>query len=116
MSRKSTKSDLARLDALRDEDIDYSDIPELDESFFEKEAVQWPPHKKQLTIRLDEDVLDWLKGQGRGYQTRINAILRAYYEAHKDNASPRPCNTIANSVSNFGWSMPQSGCGSVTIS
>ena len=90
MSRKSTKSDLARLDALRDEDIDYSDIPELDESFFEKATVQWPPHKKQLTIRLDEDVLDWLKAQGRGYQTRINAILRAYYEAHKDNNAPRP--------------------------
>ena len=39
---------------------------------------------------LDEDVLDWLKKQGRGYQTRINAILRAYYEAHKEKVSPRP--------------------------
>jgi uncharacterized protein (DUF4415 family) len=55
-----------RLDALRDEDIDYSDSPELDESFFEKATVQWPPHKKQLTIRLDEDFLDWLKDQGPG--------------------------------------------------
>ena len=90
MSKKSTKSDLARLDALREEDIDYSDIPALDESFFEKATVQWPAHKKQLTIRLDEDVLDWLKQQGRGYQTRINAILRAYYDAHKDNNAPRP--------------------------
>lgn len=89
MSKKSTKSDLARLDALREEDIDYSDIPALDESFFEKATVQWPAHKKQLTIRLDEDVLDWLKQQGRGYQTRINAILRAYYDAHKDNNVPR---------------------------
>ena len=88
MSKKSTKSDLRRLDALRDEDIDYTDIPELDESFFEKATVQWPPHKRQLTIRLDEDVVDWLKRQGRGYQTRINSILRAYYEAHKGNASP----------------------------
>jgi uncharacterized protein (DUF4415 family) len=75
---------------MRDEDIDYSDIPELDERFFEKTTVQWPLHKKQLTIRLDEDVLDWLKNQGRGYQTRINAILRAYYEAHKDNNASRP--------------------------
>jgi uncharacterized protein (DUF4415 family) len=89
VSKKSIKSDLARLDALRDEDIDYSDSPELDESFFEKATVQWPPHKKQLTIRLDEDLLDWLKDQGPGYQTRINAILRAYYEAHKGNDSPR---------------------------
>ena len=90
MNEKSTKSDLQRLDALRDKDIDYTDIPELDESFFEKETVQWPPHKKQLTIRLDEDVVNWLKQPGRGYQTRINAILRAYYEAHKDNASQHP--------------------------
>jgi len=75
---------------MRDEDIDYSDIPELDERFFEKATVRWPPHKRQLTIRLDEDVLDWVKRQGRGYQTRINAILRTYYEAHKDNLSPRP--------------------------
>ncbi len=42
--------------------------------------------KKQLTIRLDADVLSWLKDQGRGYQSRINAILRAYYEAHQGNA------------------------------
>ena len=90
MSKKSIKSDLARLDALRDEDIDYSDSPELDDSFFEKATVQWPPHKKQLTIRLDEDLLDWIKDQGPGYQTRINAILRAYYEAHKGKGSPRP--------------------------
>ena len=89
MSKKSIKSDLVRLDALRDEDIDYSDSPELDESFFEKATVQWPPHKKQLTIRLDEDLLNWLKDQGPGYQTRINAILRAYYEAHQDE-TPRP--------------------------
>ena len=89
MSKKSIKSDLVLLDALRDEDIDYSDSPELDESFFEKATVQWPPHKKQLTIRLDEDLLNWLKDQGPGYQTRINAILRAYYEANKGNDSPR---------------------------
>ena len=41
-----------------------------------------PPGKKQVTVRLDTDVLMWLKSQGRGYQTRINSILRAYYDAH----------------------------------
>lgn len=66
---------------LKDEDIDFSDIPELDDSFFEKAAVSWPPGKKQLTIRLDEDVLYWLKSQGKGYQTRINHILRAAMES-----------------------------------
>ena len=37
-----------------------------------------------MSIRLDADVLAWMKSQGRGYQTRINAVLRAYYEAHRD--------------------------------
>jgi len=67
---------------MSDEDIDYSDIPEVDAAFFENAPVVVPPGKKQVTVRLDSDVLTWLKGQGRGYQTRINAILRAYYEAH----------------------------------
>lgn len=82
MSKKHIKSDLNRIDAMEDGDIDYSQIPELDEGFFKKARVVVPPGKKQLTIRLDEDVLDWLKAQGKGYQSRINAILRAYYEAH----------------------------------
>ncbi len=84
VSKKSTiKSDLKRIDALRDEDIDYSDIPALDEDFFQKARVVVPPGKKQLTLRLDADVLAWLKAQGKGYQSRINAILRMYYEAHR---------------------------------
>lgn len=82
MSKETTKSDLKRLDAMKDEEIDYSEIPELDEAFFRNARVTVPPAKKQLTIRLDADVLDWMKGQGKGYQSRINAILRAYYEAH----------------------------------
>jgi uncharacterized protein (DUF4415 family) len=65
---------------MRDADIDYSDIPPLDRTFLRKAATPWPPAKRQLTIRLDADVLDWLKGQGRGYQTRINRILRIAME------------------------------------
>lgn len=84
MSKKSTiKSDLKRIDAIRDEDIDYTDIPRLDEDFFKGARVVVPPGKKQLTLRLDADVVAWLKAQGKGYQSRINAILRAYYEAHR---------------------------------
>ena len=64
---------------------DYTEVLDLDDGFFEDTTVTFPPQKRQLTIRLDEDVVDWLKGQGRGYQTRINAILRAYYEAHKND-------------------------------
>jgi len=82
VSRRTTKSDLKRLDATSDEAIDYSEIPELDAEWFKSARVVVPPGKKQVTVRLDNDVLTWLKGQGKGYQTRINAILRAYYEAH----------------------------------
>ena len=88
MKRDAIASDLKRVDALRDEDIDYSDIPELDADFFRNARVIVPPRKQQLTIRLDTDVLTWLKSRGAGYQSRINAILRAYYEAHRNAAGP----------------------------
>jgi uncharacterized protein (DUF4415 family) len=81
MNKKSIKSDLARIDRMRDADIDYSDIPPLDRRFLKKATTPWPPAKRQLTIRLDADVLDWLKGQGKGYQTRINRILRVVMES-----------------------------------
>ncbi len=48
--------------------------------------VPWPPAKKQLTIRLDEDVLAWLKRHGKGYQTRINRILRVVMESQPRTA------------------------------
>jgi uncharacterized protein (DUF4415 family) len=71
---------------MRDADIDYSDIPPLDKAFLKQATVPWPPVKKQLTVRLDADVLDWLRLQGRGYQTRINRILRVVMESQP----PRP--------------------------
>jgi uncharacterized protein (DUF4415 family) len=85
MSKKSITSDLARIDRMKDAEIDYSDIPALDKSFLKKATTARPPVKKQLTIRLDADVLDWLKAHGRGYQTRINRILRVVMESQ----SPR---------------------------
>lgn len=93
MSKKSIKSDLARVDRIKDADLDYSDIPPLDNEFFTKATEAWPPAKQQLTIRLDADVLKWLKAQGRGYQTRINRILRAAMEAQpqrRARSTPAP--------------------------
>ncbi len=87
MSKKSIKSDLARIDRMKDDEIDYSDIPPLDKSFFTRAAEAWPPTKQQLTIRLDADVLKWLKAHGRGYQTRINRILRAAMETQPPRRS-----------------------------
>ncbi len=81
MKAKFIKSDLERVDQLSDSEIDFSDSPELDKSFLKRVTVAWPPVKKQLTIRLDADVLDWLKGHGKGYQTRINRILRVVMES-----------------------------------
>jgi uncharacterized protein (DUF4415 family) len=81
VSKKSIISDLARLDRMKDADIDYSDMPPLGKAFLTKATVAWPPVKKQLTIRLDADVLAWLKANGRGYQTRINRILRVVMES-----------------------------------
>ena len=62
---------------MKDNEIDYSEIPELGSEFFSKANVRWPPEKRQLTVRIDADVLEWLKGQGSGYQSRLNEILRA---------------------------------------
>ncbi len=85
MSNKSIPSHINPLDAASRHATD----PEVDAQFFERATVTLPPPKRQLTIRLDEDLLEWFKGHGRGYQTRINAILRAYYEAHKNERANR---------------------------
>jgi len=78
---------------MKDAEIDYSDIPPLDKSFFAKATEAWPPAKRQLTIRLDADVLKWLRANGKGYQTRINRILRAAMESappHRSRSAPAP--------------------------
>lgn len=72
--------ELARLKRLESEKIDLSDIPEIRD--WRKAVVGkfYRPIKKSLTIRLDADVLAWLKAQGKGYQTRINNVLREAME------------------------------------
>ena len=72
---------------MKDAAVDYSGIPPLDKSFYTKATEAWPPAKQQLTIRLDADVLKWLKARGRGYQTRINRILRAAMESQPPRLS-----------------------------
>jgi uncharacterized DUF497 family protein len=89
VKKRSIKSDLTRIDRMRDADIDYSDIPPLDKTFLKKAATTWPPIKKQLTIRLDADVLKWLRAQGKGYQTRINRILRVVMESQPTRSNAR---------------------------
>lgn len=72
------KAEVKALSAMPDSEIDDSDIPPLDEVFW-KNAMRNPfykPTKTSTTVRVDSDVLAWLKSQGKGYQTRINTILR----------------------------------------
>jgi uncharacterized protein (DUF4415 family) len=80
VSKKSIKSDLKRIDTMTDENIDYSDIPPLGDEFFTQKTVSFSPSKQQLTIQLDQDILEWLKAQGKGYETQINHILREVME------------------------------------
>jgi uncharacterized protein (DUF4415 family) len=81
-----SETDLQRLERTIDEDIDLSDCPEITPEQFAKAVVrQGLPvnkNKAQVTLRIDSDVLEWFKSQGRGYQTQINSLLRAYKEAH----------------------------------
>lgn len=69
--------------AMPDDQIDYSDAPYLPNANWIKAADQMPENKKQITLRIDADVLDFFKHSGKRYHTRINAVLRAYVNAHK---------------------------------
>jgi uncharacterized protein (DUF4415 family) len=77
------RTDRRRVDAMKDKDIDYSDIPSLGEEFFKNAELHVPQPKQAVTIRLDRDVLAWFRRQGAGCQTRINRLLREYMKAHQ---------------------------------
>jgi len=74
-----SRTRMAEIAAIPDDKIDFSDIPELTEKFWQN-AVPNPfykPVKKQVTLRIDADILAWLRQQGKdGYQSRLNAVLR----------------------------------------
>lgn len=76
-----SKKRLKEIQEIRDEDIDTSDIPELDHQFWENAKLILPEKKESISLRIDKDVLQWFKSIGRGYQTRMNAVLRSFMEA-----------------------------------
>ncbi len=79
---KTSKTDWKRFDAMTDDDIDYSDIPELTDEFF-KTAILVPPlQKRSITLRLDPEIIDFFKKTGPRYQTRMNSVLKTYVKAH----------------------------------
>ena len=78
---EAQREELVRLAARPDETIDVSDIPPLDEAFWAnatrfRDRALYRPVKRSTTVRLDADVLQWLKAKGKGYQTRLNTIRR----------------------------------------
>jgi len=80
------KMRLAALASMPDEQIDYSDAPGLPDAAWMKAADKLPHFKKQITLRIDADVLEFFKQGGARYQSRMNAVLRSYVEAHKEHA------------------------------
>ena len=85
--RGESKTDWAKVDAMTEEELEASiaaDPDDVHEELDWSKAIKGlPPFKKHINIRIDEDVLDWFKATGRGYQTRMNNVLRAYVESRK---------------------------------
>lgn len=84
-------AELKALAAMPDEEIDFSDIPEVGDEFFKnaKRGTMYRALKQQTTLRLDADVIEWFKRhapEGKGYQTDINRALREYIESHEKKA------------------------------
>lgn len=75
--RKSEMS-LSALAAMPDADIDFSDIAELDETFWKNAVLMEPDRTQQVTLRVKKSVLDAYKSAGKGYQTRMNAVLESF--------------------------------------
>lgn len=72
---------------MTDEDIDLSDSPEMTPEMFARavvrEGLKPVSRKSQITLRIDSEVLSWFRARGSGYQSQMNAVLRAYKEAHE---------------------------------
>ena len=74
----SSKTNFKRINKLSDKDIDYSGIPETDEEFWSDAEILFPTKKTHVSIRLDDDIISWFKQFGKGYQTKINSVLKSY--------------------------------------
>lgn len=83
--KKPSETNWARVSEMTDEEIDTSDIPPLDETFFAGARLRTTEKKVSVTLDVDSSVLEWFKAQGEDFQRRINAALRIYAEAHKEH-------------------------------
>jgi uncharacterized protein (DUF4415 family) len=99
--KKTTGTDWERLKRQGEgkEPIDFSDIPELDASFWENVTLVIPGAKTRLTMRIDTDIYRWFTGQGPGYQTRMNAVLRSYMMQNSElRRNPPDSDKVTGSV------------------
>jgi uncharacterized protein (DUF4415 family) len=76
-------TDWKRIDSMKDEEINLSDIPELSDSFFKNAELILPKPKVVVTLRVDADVMEWFRTKGKGYQTMMNAVLKGWVEQHR---------------------------------
>ena len=74
---------VAEIAATKDDDIDFGDIPEMDESFWREAELVEPNRTEQITMRVKRSVLDYFRAPGKGYQTRINRVLESYVHARR---------------------------------
>lgn len=83
-SHNTSRTDWAALEAMTDEEIDYSDIPPLTEEFFANATLKIPAVQAHNLVRLDPDIVAWFQSQSPEYKTLINSILRRYMEGNGD--------------------------------
>lgn len=77
-----SKTNFEKLRKSNDSEINYTDIAETTEDFWKDAKLFIPSDKVHLSLRLDEDVVKFFRTQGRGYQTRINSVLKSYVRSH----------------------------------
>jgi len=79
------QTDWERLDNMRDEDIDLSDIPEITSEMWKNAVLVEPDTTQQVTLRIKRSVLDYFKAGGKGYQTRMNQVLESFVKARQSD-------------------------------
>jgi len=89
ITKKPSKTDWEGLAAMSDDEIDYSDIPPLPDTFFERAKVWRPQPKVTVSVEVDADILEWFKAENDNWEAQMQTALRLYVEANKANRQIR---------------------------
>ncbi len=81
-----TKEEIQRFKKIKEEEIDFSDIPELDENWFKSAKIVYPKKKRTVSVPVESEVLEWFKthAQGKKYQILMSAVLKAFVQSQKE--------------------------------